>query len=226
MATRAYRTVADLPQVIPVFPLDGALLLPGGLLPLRIFEPRYLNMVDDAMAGDRLIGMVQTKPDSDRERPSLAKVGCAGRITRYAEAGDGTYLITLTGLCRFRPAEELPFRTPYRQVHADYARFESDLDVDDDAPEFDRAPFLAILRRYLDQRGLGVEWEAVAAAPAGALINSLAMALPFEPAEKQALLEAPGLEERRETLTALLRFGAATGPENEEGDDDARPSLH
>jgi len=226
MAGRPYRTVADLPRVIPVFPLDGALLLPGGLLPLRIFEPRYLNMVDDAMAGDRVIGMVQTQPASDRARPTLAKVGCAGRITSYAETGDGKYLITLTGVCRFRPAEELPLRTPYRQVRAVYERFETDLDADDATLEFERAPFLADLRRYLDQRGLGVEWDAIAAAPAAALINSLAMALPFDPVDKQALLEAPDLEDRRETLAALLRFGAASGPENEDGDDDARPSLH
>ena len=222
MANRAYRTVADLPQVIPVFPLDGALLLPGGLLPLRIFEPRYLNMVDDAMAGDRMIGMIQTEPGGDRERPILAKVGCAGRITSYAETGDGKYLVSLSGVCRFQPLEELPLHSPYRQVRATYTRFALDLDADDATLEFERSPFLADLRRYLDQRGLGVEWDAVAAAPAPALINSLAMALPFDPMEKQALLEAPDLEERRATLATLLRFGASAG----EDDDDAGPSLH
>jgi Lon protease-like protein len=226
MAGRAYRTVTDLPQAIPVFPLDGALLLPGGLLPLRIFEPRYLNMVDDAMAGDRIIGMVQTEADSDRARPTLVKVGCAGRITSYAETGDGAYLITLTGVCRFRVAEELPLPTPYRQVRADFGRFALDLDADEATLEFERTPFLGVLRRYLDQRGLGVEWEAINAAPAPALINSLAMALPFDPVEKQALLEAADLDERRKTLTALLRFGAAAGPESQSDDDDAPPSLH
>src|SRR5215475_9908963 len=123
----AYRRIADLPQVIPVFPLDGALLLPRGDLPLQIFEPRYLNMVDDAMAGDRVIGMIQTRPGGDRARPMLASVGCLGRITSYAETSDGRYLITLTGVCRFEANEELPVRTPYRQIRATYDRFEADL---------------------------------------------------------------------------------------------------
>ena len=118
MSGPGYRTLADLPQVIPVFPLDGALLLPGGVLPLQIFEPRYLNMIDDAMAGERMIGMVQTGGRADRARPGLARVGCAGRITRYSETGDGRYLIALTGVCRFETGEELALPTPYRQVRA------------------------------------------------------------------------------------------------------------
>src|SRR5262245_6872440 len=118
-----YRQVADLPQLIPVFPLDGALLLPGGELPLQTFEPRYLNMVDDAMAGDRVIGMIQTRQGGDRARPSLAEVGCVGRITSYAETSDGRYLITLTGVCRFEAGEELDLRMPYRQLRASYDRF-------------------------------------------------------------------------------------------------------
>ena len=122
-----YRRAADLPQVIPVFPLDGALLLPGGDLPLQIFEPRYLNMIDDVMAGDRIIGMIQTKSGGDPTWPPLADVGCAGRITSYAETSDGRYLITLTGVCRFDAGEELDIRTPYRQVRAAYDRFEGDL---------------------------------------------------------------------------------------------------
>src|SRR5690349_9171864 len=123
----AYRRIADLPQVIPVFPLDGALMLPGGDLPLQIFEPRYLNMVDDVMAGDRIIGMIQTKPGGSRDRPPLADVGCAGRITAYAETSGGRYLITLTGVCRFETGEELNIQTPYRQMRARYDRFEADL---------------------------------------------------------------------------------------------------
>jgi len=221
MAGGVYRKAADLPGVIPVFPLDGALLLPGGLLPLQIFEPRYLNMVDDAMTGHRLIGMVQTSGHGDRRTPSLAHVGCAGRITSYLETGDGKYLITLTGLCRFQVGEEVDPEKPYRQVRAHFGRFEADLAGDDEGVEFERAPFLTLLRRYLDQRGLGVEWDVVAAAPGPALINSLCMALPFAPVEKQALLEAPDLDERRIALATLMEIDAAMGGE----DDDVAPSM-
>lgn len=222
MVAGGYRKTADLPMVIPVFPLDGALLLPRGSLPLQIFEPRYLNMIDDTMSGDRLIGMVQTRSGGERGRPRLARVGCAGRITSYAETGDGRYLITLTGVCRFEIADELPIQTPYRQVRAVYDLFAHDLEPEEPEIELDRPPFLAVLRRYLDQRGLGIEWETVNAAPGGALVNSLAMALPFDPAEKQALLEAPGLEERRAALTALLEIDSADAAE---GDDDEPPPL-
>jgi Lon protease-like protein len=220
MAPGGYRKIADLPAAIPVFPLDGALLLPGASLPLQIFEPRYLNMVDDVMAGDRLIGMVQTRPGGDRRRPRLAQVGCAGRVTSYAETGDGKYLIALTGVCRFETGEELATPTPYRQARVAYGRFEGDLGGEPDADDFERAPFLAVLRRYLDHRGLGIEWDAVTAAPAKALVNSLCMALPFDPAEKQALLEAAGVEERRAALAALLEIDSAVAI-----DDDAPPSL-
>lgn len=215
-----YRRVIDLPEVIPVFPLDGALLLPGGVLPLRIFEPRYLNMIDDAMSGARVIGMLQTAPGGGRSRPKLAGVGCAGRITSYSETGDGMYLIALTGVIRFETGEELPRLTPYRQVRPSYARFEGDL-VEDSAEEFDRTEFLGLLRRYLDGKGLSIEWEAVAAAPGPALVNSLSMALPFEPAEKQALLEATDQDERRATLEALLVIDAALGDDG----DDAPPMI-
>ncbi len=221
MAARAYRKLVDLPQVIPVFPLDGALLLPGGELPLQIFEPRYLNMIDDVLAGDRLVGMVQTARGGDRRHPWLARVGCVGRLTRYSETPDGRYMITLTGVCRFETGEEVSAATPYRQVRPLFARFEGDLIAEDPELEFERAPFLALLRRYLDNRGLGIEWDAVTAAPAPALINSLAMALPFDPVEKQALLEAPGLDERREALGALLEIDSASPSE----DDDEPPSL-
>jgi len=220
MVAGGYRKTADLPRMIPVFPLDGALLLPGCSLPLQIFEPRYLNMVDDAMSGDRLIGMVQTR-GGPPHRPKLARVGCAGRITSYAETGDGKYLITLTGVCRFEIGEELSIQAPYRQVLPAWEGFAEDLEVADGDLEFDRQPFLAVLRRYLDHRGLGIEWEAVNVAPATALVNSLAMALPFDVAEKQALLEAPGVEQRRAALTALLEIDAAA----EQDDDDDPPSL-
>lgn len=205
-----YRTLAELPQLIPVFPLDGALLLPGGELPLQIFEPRYLNMVDDAMAGDRVIGMVQTRGGS-RARPKLADVGCLGRITSYAETSDGRYLITLTGLCRFDTGEELDLRMPYRQVRAKYDRFSDDLGRDEDAEagEAARARFATALKRYLNRRELDIDWETANDAPLEALVNSLCMGLPFEPAEKQAFLEAPDLAGRFEVLTTLLEIDAS-----------------
>jgi uncharacterized protein len=205
-----YRTLADLPQLIPVFPLDGALLLPGGELPLQIFEPRYLNMVDDAMAGDRVIGMVQTRGGS-RSRPKLSDVGCLGRITSYAETSDGRYLITLTGLCRFETGEELDLRLPYRQVRAKYDRFSDDLSDDGDAEvtEAARNRFATALKRYLNRRELDIDWDTAQEAPLEALVNSLCMGLPFEPAEKQAFLEAPDLAGRFDVLTTLLEIDAS-----------------
>ncbi|MFZ5719828.1 MAG: LON peptidase substrate-binding domain-containing protein [Pseudomonadota bacterium] len=206
----AYRQVADLPQLIPVFPLDGALLLPGGELPLQIFEPRYLNMVDDAMAGDRVIGMIQTRGGS-RARPILADVGCLGRITSYAETSDGRYLITLTGLCRFDAGEELDLRLPYRQLRASYERFREDLggDADPGVNDAARGRFATALKRYLNRRELDIDWETANEAPLEALVNSLCMGLPFEPAEKQAFLEARDLAARFEVLTTLLEIDSS-----------------
>jgi Lon protease-like protein len=216
-----YRKASDLPEVLAVFPLDGALLLPGGVLPLQIFEPRYLNMIDDVMRGDRLIGMIQTQEGGPRGAPYLRDVGCAGRITSYSETGDGKYLIALTGVCRFAVIDELDVRTPYRQARADFRRFEQDLAVDEEVVEFERTPFLNLLRRFLDRRQLGVEWDVIHSAPAPALINSLAMALPFSTVEKQALLEAPDLDARRQALTALLEIDGAFGG----AEDDEAPSI-
>ena len=211
---QGYIKAIELPQVIPVFPLPGSILLSRGQLPLNVFEPRYLNMVDDAMAGDRMIGLIQPIGGMDIQ-PPLARVGCAGRITSFNETSDGRYLITLTGVCRFRVTTELQVKTPYRQVHADFAAFEADLRAPDPAADFDRHGFLDALRPYLEHRGLNVDWDTAEAAPQEALINSLAMALPFEPPEKQALLEAETLDARAEALTALLRIDAAS-----DGDDD------
>jgi Lon protease-like protein len=212
-----YRRTADLPQMIPVFPLDGALLLPGGDLPLQIFEPRYLNMIDDVMAGDRIIGMIQTRPGGDRMRPKLSDVGCAGRITSYAETSDGRYLITLTGVCRFDAGAELVIPTPYRQLRARYDRFEADLTEQGETPtpEAARNRFAEALKRYLNRRELDIDWETAQTAPLEALVNSLAMGLPFEPAEKQALLEAPTLTGRFETLATLLEIDGV-----DDGDDE------
>ena len=215
---QGYVHIADLPQVIPLFPLDGSLLLPRGQLPLNIFEPRYLNMLDDVMAGDRIIGMIQTIGGS-RARPLLAPVGCAGRVTSYAESSDGRYLITLTGIIRFSTGDELPTRTPYRQVRADYTAWAADLEAPDETAEFVREPMFDALRAYLDRHSLDVDWETAREAPEEALVNSLAMALPFEPGAKQALLEAVDLAERTRTLTALLAIDAASN------DDGLPPSV-
>ena len=216
---QGYNRAADLPQVIPVFPLPGAILLPRGQLPLNIFEPRYLNMVDDAMAGDRIIGLIQPQTGS-QSLTGLSPVGCAGRITSFAETSDGRYLITLTGCARFRLAAELPTQTPYRQVRADFTAFEADLaapPVDDVG--LDRETLLDALRAYLETRGLDIDWDTAETAPPEALINSLSMALPFEPPEKQALLEAVSLTDRSRTLTTLLAIDSA------QGDDEPPPSV-
>jgi Lon protease-like protein len=198
----------DLPQVIPIFPLDGAVLLPGGELPLRIFEPRYLNMIDDAMAADRMIGMVQTA-GGEKARPNLAMVGCAGKITSFNEASDGTYLITLTGVCRFALDGELAVLTPYRQVRAAFSPFAVDLSEDDDGGEvFEDSRFAKALKTYLHRQDLAIDWQSAAVAPLESLVNSLAMGLPFSPAEKQALLEAATLADRTEILTTLLEIDA------------------
>jgi Lon protease-like protein len=211
------RSVDDLPGVIPVFPLDGALLLPHGQLPLNIFEPRYLNMIDDAMAADRIIGMVQTR-GGDPARPNLQAIGCAGRITAFTETRDGRYLITLTGAARFRLGEELPAQTPYRRVRADFADFAADLDALGLKDAYDRERLLEALKAYLAHRGLAVDWEAAQEAPTAALVNSLCSALPFDPAEKQALLEASDPTARGQALIALLEIDGV-------GDEDAPPSL-
>ena len=216
MVASPFKKAQDLPLVIPVFPLDGALLLPHAQLPLQIFEPRYVAMVDDAMAGDRIIGMVQTRQGLDPERPGLQHIGCAGKITTFSETNDGRYLITLTGLSRFEVRDELSVQTPYRQTRVDFLPYQSDLEPprgEDDG--FDRMKLLSALKGYLERRSLDVDWETAKAAPAEALVNSLAMALPFDPAEKQALLEAPRLNERREALVALMEIDAQVSDEED-----------
>lgn len=208
-AAFGYRKAQDLPPVIAIFPLEAVLLLPGAPLPLNVFEPRYLNMVDDAFAGDRLIGMTQTRPDGDGDIPALETVGCVGRITSYAETRDGRYVITLTGVCRFAIERELEVASPYRQARVDFTRFADDLAEIDAEIALDREAFMAALSSYLEANGMNAEWSSINAAPPQTLVNSLAMICPFTPAEKQALLLAPTLQERADTLFALLRMGAA-----------------
>jgi Lon protease-like protein len=204
----------DLPQVIPLFPLDGALVLPHASRPFNIFEPRYLNMLDDVMAAERIIGMVQTAPGGSPERPFLAHVGCAARVTSFGESPDGRYLITLTGLCRFRLREELPAAMPYRQARVDFPHYGGDLEPLPPDLGDDRQRLMDVLTPYLEHRGLRIDWGALYGAPIAQVVNSLAMALPFDPAELRALLEAEDLEARRQTLITLLEIDGAGGGED------------
>ncbi|HUF56991.1 MAG TPA: LON peptidase substrate-binding domain-containing protein [Thermohalobaculum sp.] len=204
---------ADLPRTLPVFPLPGAVLLPRARLPLNIFEPRYLAMLDDTLRSDhRLIGMVQ--PHEDRgQPPRLHDVGCAGRVTSLSETEDGRYLIALTGIARFRITAEEEGFTPYRRVAADWSDFHDDLGGQELLPRFDRDAFLTLLNAYFAKTQLSSDWETLQEAEPEMLINSLAIMCPFSVEEKQALLESPDLEGRRETLTKLMRFAVASGGE-------------
>ncbi len=207
-----YKTPADLPGVIAVFPLPAALLLPRGQMPLNIFEPRYLAMIDDALRGSRIIGMIQPEIDEGRGGvPGLQAVGCAGRITQLAETGDGRYLATLTGVSRFRVVEELPTVTPYRQCRVDFEPFASDLVARAGEDETDREGVIRALRAFVEAKNLDMEWKGVHAAPTEALVNALAMMSPFGPREKQALLEARDLKSRAEMLIAITEFELARG---------------
>jgi Lon protease-like protein len=201
-----------MPEVIPVFPLPGALMLPRGRLPLNIFEPRYLAMLDDALKSEhRLIGMIQPFESRGDGPPALRKIGCAGRVTSFSETEDGRYLIALTGVCRFRVGEEVEGFTPYRRVRAEWGGFERDLALEEDTdPGFDRPGFLDLLKRYFEAARLSSDWSTLEEAEEELLINSLSMLCPFAVEEKQALLEAPRLPERRETLCALMEFAIAS----------------
>jgi len=207
-----YRGPADLPGTIPVFPLSGALLLPRGQMPLNIFEPRYLEMVDDALRdGRRLIGMIQ--PDlahpGAEDRPNLYKVGCVGRITQFAETGDGRYLLQLTGVARFRLIGELSVATGYRQCRVDFAPFLDDFIARKGEELVDRKAVLAALTSFLKANNLKADWEGIESAPNEALVNALAMMSPYDPAEKQAMLEAPDLKTRAEILIAVTEIALA-----------------
>ena len=202
----------SLPPRFPIFPLRGCLLLPGGNLPLNIFEPRYLAMVRDAMLTDRVIGMVQPRLDGDkRPAPELFRTGCAGRIGNFSETEDGRFLITLTGLCRFDIARELEVETPYRQVQPDYGRWRRDLQPSQ-PPASLKAELLAVLKHYFVKHGIEADWRTLEAAPLAALITSLAMICPFEANEKQALLEAADLDRQGRLLVALMRMDTAPPP--------------
>ena len=206
-------TDEPLPTAVPVFPLTGALLLPRGVLPLNIFEPRYLAMVRDAMAATgaahRIIGIIQPRGEGDP--PPLYDVGCLGRISDYRETEDGRILIALTGVSRFRVHAELDRTTLYRQVMADYHGFGDDRDEPDPLAAAARAGLEDELRSYLEVQGLSADWDAVKAADDESLVTTLASVCPFDPVEKQALLEARNLRDRAATLTALMTFAQGIG---------------
>jgi uncharacterized protein len=209
---------ADLPQTIPIFPLQGVLLLPGGKLPLNIFEPRYLAMIRASLAGPRLVGIIQPRdPDAGGLQPEVQKVGCAGRIVSFAETDDNRYLVTLSGLCRFTIMGELPILDGYRRVVPDWAGYAADLEPV--APSVDRVRLIGALRAFFADQPVRIDWQAIEETADDRLIVSLAMICPFEAAEKQILLEAPSPSERARVMIALLENAALT---RDEGDAQVR----
>lgn len=205
------RLRGELPDKIPLFPLPGALLLPRARLPLQIFEPRYLAMLDETLKTPlRLIGMIQPRPIPGGGR-ALAAIGCAGRVTGFSETDDGRYLITLTGISRFRLAREISGFAPYLMGEVNWDGFQRDRGAAETDTGFDRDAFLDLLRRYFSEQQLSTDWDSLRDADDELMINSLAMLCPFEPEDKQALLEAPSLRTRRETLVTLMEFAIAGG---------------
>jgi Lon protease-like protein len=200
------RGVAALPITLPIFPLPGVLLLPHGRLPLRIFEPRYLAMTRDALAGERLIGMVQPNdPVVSDANPPVYPIGCAGRITSFTETDDGLFLITLTGISRFRIREELPLLEGYRRVVPEWTDFARDLEADEYSG-FDRDRLIRGLKGFFQHHQISADWDAIASTPVDRLVTSIAMMCPFDPSEKQALLEASDLDDRARLLTAIVEM--------------------
>ncbi len=209
-------SAADLPDTISIFPLPGALLLPRSRLPLHIFEPRYLQMVEDALkTPHRLIGMVQPNPGLSGA-DALHSIGCAGRITQFSETEDGRYLITLAGISRYRIKQEVDGFAPYRRCEVDWSGFDQDFARSDSDKAFDRPAFLDLLGRYFASRQLSTDWDTLKEADDELLINSLSMILDFDPEDKQALLEAPSLTTRRETIVTLIEYALRGGGEGEE----------
>lgn len=201
----------DLPDTIAIFPLPGALLLPRSRLPLHLFEPRYLAMFDDVLkTPSRLVGMVQPY-DAPGQEGKLHAIGCAGRLTAFSETEDGRYMITLSGMSRFRIVEEVEGFTPYRRCKVDWAGFARDLGPSERDETFNREEFMQVLGRFFDDQGLRTDWESLGDAEDELLINSLSMLCPFEPEDKQALLEAPSLTTRRETLVTLIEYALRGG---------------
>ena len=208
----------SLPSRFPIFPLSGAVLLPRGNLPLNIFEPRYLAMIRDAMQTDQIIGMIQPREDIGDGNPKVYRTGCAGKISNFKETDDGRYEITLTGIARFDIEQELEVTTPYRQIIADFGRWSEDLEPSPPGDEI-KVALLPVLRKFFDVHDIEADWKAIKSAPIAGLITSLAMICPFEPSEKQALLEAENLDRQGKLLVALMQMSAISG-------DDEPPVMH
>lgn len=214
-ASDRYRRPADVPRRMPVFPLRGAILLPRATLPLNIFEPRYLVMLEDVLAGERVLGIIQPeRTDAAEESPRgksapLKRVGCAGRVTAYQELDDGRMLITLTGIARFELLRQLEDDRPYRVCEVGCEAFAADFAPDATAAKVDRQALLKVVRGFLKSHQLRADWQSIAEAPAEVLINALAVVSPFGPEEKQALLEAPDLKTRADVLVALAQMDIA-----------------
>jgi Lon protease-like protein len=216
----------DLPKVLPIFPLTGAVLLPGGRLPLNIFEPRYLAMMLDALGSGRMVGMIQPLKsggfagdgisDQPGQPPAVQPVGCAGRISSFSETGDGRLLLTLSGVCRFTVSEELALHERgYRRVVPDYSRYAGDMQAQAEVVELDRPRLLADLRRYFAANNLATDWKTLEQVDDAGLITTICMAAPFDPAEKQALLEAQSNTLRGKMLIAFLEQ-AVVGNDNQQ----------
>jgi len=201
-----YHTVADLPEQIPLFPLSGALLLPRTDLPLNIFEPRYVAMIEQAMQGDRVIGMIQPDEDDKSDKPKLEKVGCAGRITSYVETEDGRLQVIITGICRFKLKKEAAVKTPFRQATVNYKPFAVDLVIGSGAPSVNREQLLEAFRQFLEANNMTTNWKEVNEVGTELLVNTLSLMAPYPPSEKQALLEAPDLKSRADMLVALTEL--------------------
>ena len=206
MIIRRYSNISELPGKLPLFPLAGALLLPRVDMPLNIFESRYISMIDDAMARNRLIGIIQPVEGDKKDKPQLESIGCAGRITAYAEADDGRLLITLTGICRFALRGEARMVHEYRDGKVDYSDFAGDLAVASGDANVNRAELLMAFRNYLEANRMTTNWQEVEAVSTEVLVNTLSLLAPYPPRDKQALLEAPDLKSRAEVLVALTEL--------------------
>ena len=206
-----YRSAEDFPDIVPVFPLPGALLLPRGQMPLNIFEDRYIAMIDDALRTARLVALIQPVPDqpSKSGTPELYSVGCLGRITQFAETGDGRYLVTLTGIARFQIGQEMPSVTPYRQFKFDVEPYLTDLEARAGEDDVDREALIEALRKFSKANDVSIDWDGVKEAPNEALVNALSMMSPYGVKEKQALLEATDLKNRADMLVAITEMELA-----------------
>jgi uncharacterized protein len=206
-----YGSVGDLPECVPVFPLAGALLLPRAELPLNVFEPRYLDLVQHAMAGDRVIGMIQPVPGDASDTPELVSIGCLGRITSYSETEDSRLIISLTGIIRFEVSSELAVTTPFRQIQANYVNFAGDLMAETGARAVDRSALIKAFRDYLDANNMSANWEEVDRVSTEILVNTLSQLAPYAAPEKQALLEAADLKTRADMLIAITELALSGG---------------